>query len=135
MTQQPENHNFALSLHDLDFLIDSSAESLQISQEKTTTIPKDANLKQYLPSHYHDFLDVFDRDQANQLPPHRSWDHPIELQSHSQPPISRLYSMNQHELKSLRENIDKELEEGFIRVSSSPAAASVRFDKKPNGDL
>ena len=43
--------------------------------------------------------------------------------------------MNQHELKSLKDYLDKELEKGFIQVSRSPAAAPVLFVKKPNGDL
>ncbi|KAI0998175.1 hypothetical protein K3495_g10017 [Podosphaera aphanis] len=40
----------------------------------TVVIPKDANPRDYLPLQYHDFLDVFDRNQANILPPHRPWD-------------------------------------------------------------
>ena len=43
--------------------------------------------------------------------------------------------MNQHELKALREYLDKELSKGFIRVSKSPVSAPVLFVKKPNGDL
>lgn len=101
----------------------------------TMVIPKDADPIKFLPPQYHDFLDVFDREQANLLPPHRPWDHAIELQPGKHPPASRPYSMNLKELKALREYLDKELEKGFIRVSRSPAAAPVLFVKKPNGDL
>lgn len=43
--------------------------------------------------------------------------------------------MNQHELKALREYLDKELAKSFIRVSRSPVSAPVLFVKKSNGDL
>ncbi|KAI0996693.1 hypothetical protein K3495_g11489 [Podosphaera aphanis] len=104
-------------------------------RDVTTVIPKDANSKDFLPPQYHDFLDVFDRKQADTLPPHRSWEHAIDLHPGKQPPVARPYSMNRHELKTLREYLEKELSKGFIRVSRSPAAAPVLFVKKSNGDL
>ena len=103
--------------------------------EVTRAVPKDADPREYLPAAYHEFLDVFDRKQANKLPPHRPWDHSIDLHPGKQPPAARPYSMNQHELKALREYLDKELTKGFIRVSRSPASAPVLFVKKSNGDL
>lgn len=137
LSLEPENTYFALSLRDLDLLIDTSMQRLptiQINDAKIT-IPKDASPRKFLPPQYHEFLDVFDRKKANSLPPHRPWDHSIELKPGTQPPVARPYSMNQHELKALREYLDKELSKGFIRVSRSPAAAPVLFVKKPNGDL
>ncbi|CAJ2645485.1 unnamed protein product, partial [Trifolium pratense] len=98
-------------------------------------ILKDADPQRFLPSHYHDFLDDFDRKQANELPPHRLWDHLIDLQPGKQPPVARPYSMNHHELNALRDYLDKELAKGFIRVSRSLAAAPVLFMKNSNGDL
>ena len=47
-----------------------------------------------LPLEYHDFLDVFDRKQADLLPPHRAYDHKIELEGRGQMPKSRLYPMS-----------------------------------------
>ncbi|KAI1006278.1 hypothetical protein K3495_g1941 [Podosphaera aphanis] len=100
-----------------------------------TVISKDANPKDFLPPQYYDFLDVFDRKQANTLPPHHSWGHAIELQPGKQPSVARPHSMNRHELKTLRECLEKELSKGFIRISRSPAAAPVLFVKKSNGEL
>jgi len=37
-------------------------------------------LKKKLSIVYHDFLNVFDREKATQLPSHRSYDHKIELE-------------------------------------------------------
>lgn len=88
-----------------------------------------------LPNAYKDFADVFSQDLANKLPPHRPWDHAIDLQSDKQPPSHRPYCMNVKELEALRNYLDEELAKGFIRVSRSPAAAPVLFVKKANGDL
>ena len=98
-------------------------------------IPKNANPSDYLPQQYHKYLRVFDQQEANALPPHRSWDHAIELQHGKQPPFQRPYGMTQPELIALREYLDKELRKGFIRVSRSPAAAPVLFVKKSDGSL
>ncbi|KAI0996376.1 hypothetical protein K3495_g11804 [Podosphaera aphanis] len=135
--QEPGTTHFALSLRDLDIILDDLPQRLPSLRVRNATmvIPKDANPRDFLPSHYHEFLDVFDRKQANLLPPHRPWDHAIDLQPGKQPPVSRPYSMNRHELEALRKYLDQELAKGFIRVSRSPAAAPVLFVKKSNGDL
>ena len=134
---KPENNFFAASLRDLDILLDDSFErfhSLRVGNI-SKLVPKEADPKKFLPHQYHDYLDVFDRKKSNSLPPHRPWDHAIDLQPGKNPPSSRPYSMNQFELKALRDYLNKELAKGFIRVSRSPAAAPVLFVKKPNGDL
>jgi hypothetical protein len=43
--------------------------------------------------------------------------------------------MSRDELLVLRKTLTDLLNKGFIRVSSSPAAASVLFVRKPGGDL
>ena len=134
MSRQEGNTMFAFSLKDLDLLLDDSMQRLPTQKiaNVTLTVPKDAKPENFLPIQYHDFLDVFDRKQANKLPPHRTCDHPIDLQPGKQPPASRPYSMNQHELKALQEYLNKELAKGFIRVSRSPVSAPVLFVKKSN---
>ena len=32
-----------------------------------------------VPDEYQDYLDVFDRDKADELPPHRQYDHKLEF--------------------------------------------------------
>lgn len=137
LSNNSDNSYFAFSVRDLDLLLEPSMQRQPTMYINSTSfsVPKNADPKKYLPTQYHDFLDVFDRAQANVLPPHRPWDHPIDLQPGKHPPVARPYSMNQDELKVLREYLDKELSKGFIRVSKSPAAAPVLFVKKPNGDL
>ena len=63
-------------------------------------------------------------------------DHKIELEpKDAQPPWGPLYSMSRRELLVLRKELTSLLKKGFIRVSSSPAAALVLFAKKPRGGL
>lgn len=50
-------------------------------------------------------------------------------------PWGPLYAMSKEELLVLRKTLTSLLEKGFIRASSSPAAAPVLFAKKPGGGL
>ncbi|POS85172.1 hypothetical protein EPUL_001660 [Erysiphe pulchra] len=73
LSQQAGNTNFALSMRDLDLPLDSQMQRSTTVQINNTiiVIAKDADPKIFLASHYHEYLDVFDRKQANELPPHR----------------------------------------------------------------
>ncbi|SLM41524.1 reverse transcriptase domain protein [Lasallia pustulata] len=88
-----------------------------------------------LPKEYHKFLDVFSRQEADMLPVHRSYNYKIPLEDGKQPTFRALYGMSQDELKVLRKYLDDHLSKGFIRASSSPAAAPVLFVRKPGGGL
>ncbi|TKA43441.1 hypothetical protein B0A49_13588, partial [Cryomyces minteri] len=87
-----------------------------------------------LPEIYHEFLDVFSRKESDKLPEHRDFDHKI-LEEGKEPSFGSLYGMSQDELKVLRKYLDDNLQKGFIRASSSPAASPVLFVKKPSGGL
>lgn len=89
-----------------------------------------------LPERYHDWLDVFDRTEAEKLPPNRPGiDTSIEIEEGKTVPWGPLYSMSENELLVLRKTLNDYLSKGFIRVSKSPAAAPVLFVKKPGGGL
>jgi hypothetical protein len=90
-----------------------------------------------LPEQYREFLPVFDKREADKLPPLRGpkIDHSIELEKGAEPPWGPLYSMTKDELLVLRKTLSDYLGKGFIRVSNSPAAAPVLFAKKPGGGL
>src|SRR6185312_1348147 len=68
-----------------------------------------------VPSQYHDFLDVFSKEAADQLPPHRSYDHKIPIMENSNPPFGPIYSLSEVELKALSEYLQENLQKGFIR--------------------
>lgn len=107
---------------------------------KALSHTKKSDPKELLPKQYTEFMDLFDREKAKVLPPHRgAADHHIELEKvdgkDPDIPWGPLYNMSRDELLVLRKTLTELLDKGFIRVSSSPAAAPVLFVKKPGGGL
>ena len=88
-----------------------------------------------LPARYHDFSDVFEKKNADQLPEHRLYDCPIDLQEGAHPPFGPIYGLAEPELKALREYLDENIAKGFIQPSKSPAGAPILFVKKKDGSL
>ncbi|KAM4065546.1 reverse transcriptase (RNA-dependent DNA polymerase) [Hirsutella rhossiliensis] len=90
---------------------------------------------------YHKWSRAFSQQLADQLPPHRPGvDLKIEVlkdeHGREKPlPWGPLYSMSREELLVLRKTLTELLDKGFIRVSSSPAAAPVLMVKKPGGGI
>ena len=88
-----------------------------------------------IPKEYHDFPDVFNKEQASMLNPHRPYDLKIKLEDRQSPPIGPVYSISQTELQLLRKFLDEHLAMGFIRPSLSPHGAPVLFARKKDGSL
>ena len=94
-----------------------------------------------LPEQVRDFAHLFADDKgANELPPTRGHlDHAINIVKENgkpvAPPWGPLYNMSREELLVLRKTLTDLLSKGWIRSSSSPAAAPVLFAKKSNGGL
>ena len=88
-----------------------------------------------LPPEYHDFADVFDKRNADKLPPHRPYDHEIRLEPGTKPPFGPIYSLSERELDELSTYIKDNIAKGFIQPSTSPAALPILFVKKKDGSL
>ena len=88
-----------------------------------------------VPEMYHEFSDVFSKGKADTLPPHREYDLKIEVDESVKLQPGPIYPLSEHELHALREFIDENLRNGFIRPSSSPFGAPVLFVKKKDGTL
>jgi RNase H-like domain found in reverse transcriptase/Reverse transcriptase (RNA-dependent DNA polymerase)/Integrase zinc binding domain/Integrase core domain/Chromo (CHRromatin Organisation MOdifier) domain/Retroviral aspartyl protease len=90
-----------------------------------------------IPEKYRSFEDLktFSKVVADTLPPHRPYDHAIELEPGTSPPFGPIYSLSATELHALREYLDENLAKGFIRPSTSPAGAPILFVKKKDGGL
>ena len=91
-----------------------------------------------LPPEYHDYTDVFDREKADKLPPHRTYDYKLEF-TEDREKIgflkSRIYPISGHKLEQVKQYLDEHLKKGFIVPSQAPFASPVLFAKKPNGGL
>ncbi|KAI0991725.1 hypothetical protein K3495_g16462, partial [Podosphaera aphanis] len=98
-------------------------------------------VRERLPEKVKDFAHLFaDNAGADELPSSRGdLDHAINLRSENgkplTPPWGPLYNMSREELLVLRKTLTDLSEKGWIRPSSSSAAAPVLFAKKPNGGL
>ena len=88
-----------------------------------------------LPSDYHDLIQAFLPKEAEALPPHRPFDHKIELLPGQTPPHHSARAMSPKELLVVRKYIDDHLDKGFIRASTSSAAAPILLAKKPGGGV
>ncbi len=102
--------------------------SMQIESPELSVTPS-------VPSDYVAFQDVFSKQAATQLPPHRPWDCAIDLLPGNKLPKGRVYPLSIPERKAMEEYIKEALNQGFIRPSSSPAASSFFFVGKNDGGL
>uniref|UniRef100_A0A8C9ZTG8 Gypsy retrotransposon integrase-like protein 1 n=1 Tax=Sander lucioperca TaxID=283035 RepID=A0A8C9ZTG8_SANLU len=88
-----------------------------------------------VPSCYKNLGEVFNKSRATALPPHRTYDCPIDLLPGSAPPKGLLYSLSSPETVAMKDYIDSALEAGIIRPSSSPAGAGFFFVGKKDWSL
>ena len=86
------------------------AEKTQDSEKKT----EQEILEEVVPPEYHDFANVFSEGEAKSLPPHRPYDHKIDLEEGTEPPFGKIYNMSETELKLLKDYLDDMLGKGFI---------------------
>jgi hypothetical protein len=96
---------------------------------------EDPDPETLLPAEIRHRASVFSPIEAEQLPPHRPYDHEIKLQEGKTPPFGPLYSMSRQELEVLNKWIKENQRKGFIRRSSSDSSSPVLFVKKPGGGL
>ena len=89
-----------------------------------------------IPEEYKDLAEVFSEKMANTLPAHRGrLDHSITLKEGSKPAYGPIYNLSENEVSVLKSYIEKYIEKGFIRPSTSPFGAPVLFVKKADGSL
>jgi hypothetical protein len=89
-----------------------------------------------LPPNYADFVDVFSKNQNDELPPYRPSDHKIELLPDAIPLRAHpLYSMSIEQLVALKEYLTENLRKEWIVPSGAKYGSPVLFAKKPNDGL
>jgi hypothetical protein len=88
------------------------------------------------PPNYADFMNVFSKNQNNELPPHRSSDHKIELLLDATPLRAHLlYSMSTEQLIALKKYLTENLRKEWIIPNGAKYGSPVLFAKKPNNGL
>src|SRR5260221_9152239 len=84
---------------------------------------------------YRDFADVFLEEAFTHLPPHKAWDHAIELHPDTKLPRGRTFPLFPAEQKELDEFLRENLVNGQICLLKSPIRAPVFIIKKKEGSL
>ncbi len=125
LSRQKDVEIFAVSMKDLE---------IQLKKQGSSTV---TDPKSVVPSEYHDFLDVFSKEKADILPPHRKHDHRIELEKghESGHGYAPLYNLSEGELQLVKKYLKEHLDKGFIESSTAPYASPILFAKKPGGGL
>ena len=87
---------------------------------------------------YRDYTDVFSKEASDQLPPHRSYDHKIQLNNPGDTNslgFSPLYHQSTVELEEVKRYLTKNLHKGFISLSQAPFILLILFVKKKDSRL
>ena len=107
----------------------------QVSITESSSLLEQPSQSQ-IPECYGDLADVFSKEEAETLPPHRGiTDHHIPLEEGVKPAFGPIYNLSELELKVLKEYIDRNLKKKWIHPSMSPFSPPVLFVKKPDGSL
>ncbi len=93
------------------------------------------NIKVKLSSKYQNFLDVFDRAQADKLSSHHSYNHKIKLTSDATSSCCRAYWMSFYKLQKVKKYLNENLFKEFITSSKASYFSLVLFILKANEDL
>jgi hypothetical protein len=95
-----------------------------------------AQVDEWIPHLYRIFANVLSNQELKKFPPKWPWDHKIELKPGAPVTlISKTIKLSTTEQEELKKFVDKHLEWGTIRRSTSPYTASFFFIKKKNGKL
>jgi Reverse transcriptase (RNA-dependent DNA polymerase)/RNase H-like domain found in reverse transcriptase/Integrase zinc binding domain/Integrase core domain/Chromo (CHRromatin Organisation MOdifier) domain/Retroviral aspartyl protease len=121
------NTLFTATIYEIDRIID---EKLQAEYNES-----DDRVERELPAAYNGFADVFSKKASDQLPPHRPYDHQIQLEADNTLGYSPLYNQSVEELLAVKKYLNENLKKGFIVDSQAPFASPTLFVKKANGSL
>jgi hypothetical protein len=101
----------------------------------TTKAPNMDKLKEIIPEEYHEFMNLFREPLAQELSPHRIFDHQTRMKEGKEVLFSLIYRLLEKELEALRKYLDHMLEQGKITESDSDMGALIIFIPKSNRKL
>ena len=129
--RRADNEAFTTSLYEIDRIL----EDREVEETDTEEADWEEAVKKVLPEEYWSYIKVFSKKASDTLPPHRPYDHKVELEADNNLGYSPLYKMTTEELETVKQYLIENLDKGFIETSQAPYAAPVLFVKKPNGSL
>ena len=75
---------------------------------------KDLLLEEMIPREFHEYLDVFDKQNANQFPISQPWDHQIQMKEGFELKSFKNYSLTPQEQIEMKKFLPENLEKGYI---------------------
>lgn len=131
-----EVHDFIDHCYSADRLSRISEADAEIFMKKSDRGPLPLDeIKRRVPTKYHDLIAAFLPQDADKLPPHRRYDHKIELIPGATPPYARSRPLTPTELRVVKRWLDDNLAKGFIRASQSSSACPLLIATKPGGGV
>ncbi|SJL18609.1 uncharacterized protein ARMOST_22206 [Armillaria ostoyae] len=92
--------------------------------------------EEMVPPDYRSFRDLFSKENFDELPERKPWDHAIELIPNAKSTLDcKVYPLNRNEQEQLDRFLDENLDSGRIKESKSPFASPFFFVKKKDGSL
>ncbi|SJL10872.1 uncharacterized protein ARMOST_14267 [Armillaria ostoyae] len=92
--------------------------------------------EEMVPADYRSFHDLFSKENFDELPERKPWDHAIELVPNAKSTLNcKVYPLNRDKQEQLDKFLDENLESGRIQESKSPFASPFFFVKKKDGSL
>ncbi len=89
-----------------------------------------------VPEYYHSFRDLFSKENFDELPEQKPWDHAIKLTPNAKSTLDcKVYLLNRNEQEQLDKFLDENLDSRCIRPSKSPFTSPFFFVKKKDGTL
>jgi hypothetical protein len=102
--KDPTYEFFTTSLYKIDCILED--QNLESPAEEET---EEQMLRRIVPKAYHDLIDVFSKSALDKLPPHRLYDHKIQLEGDLSMGYSPLYKQTTEELQAIKEYITENL--------------------------
>ncbi|KAL9100909.1 MAG: hypothetical protein Q9163_003769 [Psora crenata] len=81
-----------------------------------------------LPKYLRDYSDIFDRREADKLPPYWEYGHMIVLTGEGLPPRSKIYPLSSYKLQKLKDKSKKEHHEHIRQVLRKLREAGLQAD-------
>jgi len=67
-----------------------------------------------VPQRFHKWLKVFGKQESEQMPVRKTWDHAIDLQEEFVPRKGGIYPLSRIERKEVQVFVDSQLKKGYI---------------------
>ena len=113
---QPDTVAFTTSLYEIDRIIEEKESELSGQESELTD---EELVEQKLPRRHQKFKDVFSKAASDILPPHRPYDHKIEIEPDKEDTLgySPLRQQSTAELQATKQYLIDNLNKGFIEPS------------------